>query len=119
MDFTSACDFVMPLGKHKGERITALPLDYIKWVLENMQDLREPLQSALTGELRRRETSDPPAPAHRPTTTAPVGRPAGGQAVESPPTNGNGAAAEAKVRKIVRQEFAAMLKRVVAALEKE
>ena len=115
-----------PFGKHKGVRIADLPLDYINWVLTNMDDLRPPLQAALTGELRRRETGEPAADRDRersaqarpPVTTAPAGRPAGGQPVEAPPTNGNGSA-EAKVRKIVRQEFAAMLKRVVAALEKE
>lgn len=116
-----------PFGKHKGERFDQLPVDYIRWCLENMEGLRPPLQAALTAELRRRETSEPgaapvrqdqrqaPPPATRPTTARPEGRP-----VDS--GNGNGsspASVEARVRRIVRQELAALLKRAAVAMEKE
>lgn len=38
MDFTSACDFVMPLGKHKGERLARIGsnaegLKYLDWLI--------------------------------------------------------------------------------------
>ena len=38
----------MPFGKHKGKLVSDLPLDYIKWALENMTGLREELREAMT-----------------------------------------------------------------------
>ena len=44
----------MPFGRHKGVALDALPLKYLKW-LANLDDLREPLASAVYAEMDRRE----------------------------------------------------------------
>lgn len=31
----SAEEYVMPFGKHKGKRLCDIPMDYIKWLVEN------------------------------------------------------------------------------------
>jgi uncharacterized protein (DUF3820 family) len=38
---------VMPWGKHKGERIDALPDGYVKWLLENCDNLNDKLYQQL------------------------------------------------------------------------
>jgi hypothetical protein len=43
----------MPVGKHRGRPIEALPLEYLEW-LAALEDLREPLRSAVLAEHRRR-----------------------------------------------------------------
>jgi hypothetical protein len=42
----------MPFGKHKGERLDALPDDYLEWLVGI--GLREPLRSAVAHEYRVR-----------------------------------------------------------------
>lgn len=37
----------MPFGKHKGEMVDDLPLDYIEWLLTNIDNLREELKAEL------------------------------------------------------------------------
>ena len=41
----------MPFGKHKGELLENLPTDYIQWLLGNLEDLREPLNTELQNQL--------------------------------------------------------------------
>jgi hypothetical protein len=54
-----------PFGKHYGEDLREIPIQYLEWIRENI-DLREPLLSAIDAELERRDgnipsTSIPPA----------------------------------------------------------
>jgi uncharacterized protein (DUF3820 family) len=40
----------MPFGKHKGEKLEDVPVDYIEWALENC-DLRPALQAEMEAQL--------------------------------------------------------------------
>jgi exodeoxyribonuclease X len=44
----------MPFGKHKGQPLSEVPIDYIWWL--NDKNLRDPLRSALNAELERRDS---------------------------------------------------------------
>jgi hypothetical protein len=44
-------------GKYKGTEIEELPSEYINWLV-SLDDLREPLRSAIDREIARRERSD-------------------------------------------------------------
>jgi hypothetical protein len=51
----------MPFGRHKGERLEDLDDDYLRW-LAGLDDLREPLKSAVKAEWESRIfASDEPA----------------------------------------------------------
>lgn len=53
-------DIAMPWGKHRGAKVCALPTDYIRWVLANMESLPATLASALRREkLYRQEMGRP------------------------------------------------------------
>lgn len=59
---------IMPFGQHKGERLEALPSDYLLW-LGCLDDLRQPLLGHVLKEmarrileLERRPTTSEPAP---------------------------------------------------------
>jgi uncharacterized protein (DUF3820 family) len=41
----------MPFGKHRDEELERIPADYIRWVLENCEDLGPGLQEALEEQL--------------------------------------------------------------------
>ena len=48
----------MPFGKHKGEDLTDVPLDYLKWAEENLQiDIL--LRREINHEIERREGDRP------------------------------------------------------------
>ena len=51
----------MPFGKYRGLPLSALPADYLHWLL-GLEDLREPFRSAIQAEAARRQ----PARVHRP-----------------------------------------------------
>jgi hypothetical protein len=48
----------MPFGRHKGLRLDTLPEDYLAW-LRGLDDLREPLRSAIETEWSRRRGTRP------------------------------------------------------------
>lgn len=48
----------MPFGKHKGEYVSDMPTSYCRWAVENMNDLREPLLSALEARAEDEEDDD-------------------------------------------------------------
>src|SRR5215831_4372439 len=52
----------MRFGKYKHQRLCDLPSDYLTW-LDGLDDLREPLRSAVAAECRRRasRSAQPPA----------------------------------------------------------
>ncbi len=57
----------MPFGKHKGEHIDDVPLDYLMWVYENCDLRSEALASAISARIRGRQSrtsshSPPPPP---------------------------------------------------------
>jgi len=100
----------MPYGKHKGKALSALPADYIKWCLSDMEHLREPLRVALTAELERRESTqsepgderanepaDEPSAAPRQTATAEV---------------------SVRARALVRTELSKVLRKMAAELDR-
>jgi len=43
----------MPFGRHKGTALAELPFDYLRWLV-SLDDLREPLRSAVLDELEGR-----------------------------------------------------------------
>lgn len=47
----SGSKMLMPFGKYKGQPVADLPVDYIMWVLENLQDLRIDLRTELQNQL--------------------------------------------------------------------
>jgi hypothetical protein len=53
----------MPFGKYKGTEIAELPSDYLLWMLA-LDDLREPLRSAVLREAVRRNEEVPIALKH-------------------------------------------------------
>lgn len=34
----TVCDFTLYFGKHKGKKLSEVPVDYLKWCLENLKD---------------------------------------------------------------------------------
>ena len=58
----------MPFGKYRGHPLSALPEDYIDWVL-SLDDIREPLRSRLAAESFRRAGYREPEP---PPRTGPI-----------------------------------------------
>ena len=42
---------VMPIGKHRGERLKDVPKDYIRWALGNMQDMDADLRASMEAVL--------------------------------------------------------------------
>ena len=50
----------MPFGKYKGQPFNQIPDDYIRYVLEKFDNLREPLKSTLERELAARNRNAPP-----------------------------------------------------------
>ena len=47
-------DYIMPFGKHKGEPVCELPVDYLSWLYENA-DLRGGLLAAVESALENAE----------------------------------------------------------------
>lgn len=43
---------IMPFGKYKGELLENLPVDYIEWVLENVERLNWRLDEELQNQLK-------------------------------------------------------------------
>ena len=41
----------MPFGKHKGTLLDDLPIDYIKWCLENIDNLRDNLREEMQNQV--------------------------------------------------------------------
>ena len=67
----------MPFGKYKGQEISAIPDEYLLWLIANIP-LREPLLSAIVEELTDRDLefvvlppSPPSSPPPRPPYKAP------------------------------------------------
>ncbi len=50
----------MPFGKHKGRRITDVPLSYLSWVLGNLHDLDPRLRGVIRESLDRRGQQEAP-----------------------------------------------------------
>jgi hypothetical protein len=46
---------VLRFGKFRGEELSAVPSDYLAWLLSLGDGLREPLRSAVETEIRQRE----------------------------------------------------------------
>lgn len=42
---------VMPFGKHKGDKLKALPLSYVRWLIDNATELDPDLREALASRL--------------------------------------------------------------------
>ena len=61
----------MPFGKHKGIPLSELPKDYLQW-LARLDDLREPLASAIAAELRARSTKSNSSPNSSDTVTVAI-----------------------------------------------
>jgi Putative quorum-sensing-regulated virulence factor len=40
-------NFVMPFGKYRGEKLMDVPLDYLIWILDNFEDLRESTRTVI------------------------------------------------------------------------
>lgn len=55
-------DEFFPVGKHKGDRWDAVPLDYLEWVVDNMGK-RPDVQKRAQEQIDARLNVDPPAPA--------------------------------------------------------
>jgi hypothetical protein len=51
----------MPFGKHRGRALSDLPDSYLGW-LRDLDDLREPLRTAIEREHERRLRPPPPPP---------------------------------------------------------
>ena len=51
----SGSQMVMPFGKHRGEKISDLPSDYIEWCLENLENIRPDLQKEMENQLELRK----------------------------------------------------------------
>lgn len=45
----------MPFGKYKGQPLEDLPIDYIKWLLENIENLRDDLREELQNQVELKE----------------------------------------------------------------
>lgn len=51
-DTRSGSSYLLPFGKYKGTLVSALPDDYLQWL--STRELRDPLRSVVTRELRAR-----------------------------------------------------------------
>lgn len=47
----------MPFGKHKGELLSEIPLEYLQWVISNL-DISERLNDAIEDEFIKREDEE-------------------------------------------------------------
>ena len=56
---------LMPFGKYKGHELTALPDEYLLWLIATVP-LRDPLLSAVAEEITRRDLELPPLPSPSP-----------------------------------------------------
>jgi len=45
----------LKFGKHKGEDIMDIPIDYLKWFEENISNLSDPEREEINHEIERRE----------------------------------------------------------------
>ena len=67
---TRVDDMCMPFGKYKDHEISAVPDDYLLWLIANIP-LRDPLRSAVAEAVTERDVplsplaSPPPRPPHR------------------------------------------------------
>jgi exodeoxyribonuclease X len=52
----------LPLGKHRGERFDAVPEDYLRWIVEGQNELREEVKASARYWLDRRRSSGPRLP---------------------------------------------------------
>ena len=52
---------LMPFGKYKGQDLSEVPDDYLLWLIGNIP-LRDPLLSAVMGEITGRDLALPPLP---------------------------------------------------------
>lgn len=43
--------FVMPFGKHRGRKLKDIPVDYLFWLLDNYDDLRESTRAVIENYL--------------------------------------------------------------------
>ena len=62
---SGAGGWTMPFGKHRGEPLGDIPLDYLDWVLENCELRSERLREAIEEEVERRshgQHDSPPRP---------------------------------------------------------
>lgn len=48
----------MPFGKYSGEELADIRADYLEWVLENCDNIRPSLRSAIENELRDRDEAE-------------------------------------------------------------
>lgn len=90
---------VMPFGKHRDQPLTALPADYVTFLLEKFEGLRPALRAALTAEVARRAAVPAATPSPPPRPPAP--------AAKAP-------IPEERIRSLVRQEVFAIFKRLAA-----
>ena len=47
---------VFSVGKHRGERLDAVPEDYLRWIAEGPNELREEIKFSARHWLRQRQT---------------------------------------------------------------
>jgi exodeoxyribonuclease X len=52
----------LPFGKHRGERFDAVPEDYLRWVVDGQNELREELKASARYWLDRRASNGPLLP---------------------------------------------------------
>ena len=53
---------VFRFGKHRGERFDAVPEDYLRWIVEGQNELREEVKASARYWLDRRGSNGPPLP---------------------------------------------------------
>jgi exodeoxyribonuclease X len=49
----------LPMGKHRGERFDAVPEDYLRWIVEGQNELREEVKASARYWLDRRPSNGP------------------------------------------------------------
>lgn len=52
----------LPLGKHRGERFDAVPEDYLRWIVEGQNELREDVKASARYWLEKREAAQSALP---------------------------------------------------------
>jgi hypothetical protein len=45
----------MPFGKHKGELLAEIPVDYLQWVISNLDSISDELNDAIEEEIGQRD----------------------------------------------------------------